>query len=214
MTSKIRRTGIGALCVAGIVATLMVSGPQVTATPRGAAAATAGPPFGFVGPITVKNASFEQVGPNGSPTTWNPGDPTPPPSAAKAWFMHTDNFGASVTSELVPTSVPGPGGGKMLHFIAGGNEGGVYQDLRQYYPAGVPASVMFSVWVLVRSGHVAVQPNGGTSGPVAWSTKVGEWEQLRVCTDGTVPVDLMVIYNQDPAGGDFYIDRVEVKQTA
>jgi hypothetical protein len=46
---------------------------------------------------------------------------------------------------------------------------------------------------------------------VAWSTKNGEWEQLRVCTDGTVRPDWFVIYNQDPRGGEFYVDRVEVR---
>ena len=47
----------------------------------------------------------------------------------------------------------------------------------------------------------------------AWSTKQGEWEQLRVCTDGTVSVDSIVIYNQAPGGGTFDIDRVEVLRT-
>jgi hypothetical protein len=38
-----------------------------------------------------------------------------------------------------------------------------------------------------------------------------EWELLRVCSDGTVPVDTFLVYNEDPTGGDFDIDRVEVK---
>ena len=122
--------------------------------------------------------------------------------------MHSDNANAPVQAQLVPTNVPGPGGSRMLRYIAGGGEGGVFQPLR-----GAPSKLMFSVWVKVRRGHVAIQPHGGNVGPVAWSTKIGEWEQLRVCTDGTVPTNLLVIYNQDPNGGDFFIDRVEVRET-
>ena len=54
-------------------------------------------------------------------------------------------------------------------------------------------------------------PNGGNQGPGAWSTKIGEWEQLRVCTNGSLS-DRFVIYNQTPSGGEFYIDRVEVRE--
>lgn len=49
--------------------------------------------------------------------------------------------------------------------------------------------------------------------PVSWSTRHGEWEQLRVCTDATGATDTMVIYNQDPNGGLFYVDRVELRET-
>jgi hypothetical protein len=72
---------------------------------------------------------------------------------------------------------------------------------------------MLSAWVLVRSGQVGIQLQGGNTGPAAFSTKIGEWEQLRVCTDGTVPSDFIVIYNQAPSGGIFFVDRVEVRDT-
>ena len=94
----------------------------------------------------------------------------------------------------------------MLHITSGSNEGGVFQRL-----LNAPVKMMFSVWVKVRRGHVAIQAQGGNTGPVSWSTKTGEWEQLRICTDGTVPVDMLVIYNQDPAGGDFWVDRAEAR---
>jgi len=96
----------------------------------------------------------------------------------------------------------------MLRFIAGGNEGGVYQ----LTPLPVDKAYMFSVWVLVRRGQVAIQSNGMTGGPVAWSTKRGEWEQLRVCTNSLFSTNLLVVYNQDPNGGEFYVDRVELRE--
>jgi hypothetical protein len=72
---------------------------------------------------------------------------------------------------------------------------------------------MFSALVFVRRVQVALQPNGGPQGPVAWSTKHNEWEQLRVCTDGSVPTGFFAIYNQNPAGGEFFVDRVEIRET-
>ena len=105
----------------------------------------------------------------------------------------------------------------MLHIIAEGSEGGVYQQLA----SPLPHNLMFSVWVFVKKGHVTIQSSAGMKGPSAFSEKEserpGEWEELRICTDGTapvpVPVDTLVIYNEDPKGGDFYIDRVEARQT-
>jgi len=194
------------------LATILVAGsmlPQISHAAQ--AAATLCPPSSFVNNTNLaKNASFETVGPKGSPTSWQNGNPLPAPSAAQDWLMHSNNAHVLVTSELVPTTVPGPGDRMMLHFVAGGNEGGIYQPLQ-----APPAKLMFSVWVFVKRGHVAIQPNGGNQGPGAWSTKLNEWEQLRVCTDGSIlnGTDMLVIYIQDPAGGDFFVDRVEVLQT-
>jgi hypothetical protein len=177
---------------------------------RGApAAATACPPFNFVSNINLaRNPSFETIGPNGLLTNWQQGDPIPSQSAARFWLMHTNDAGDTVRSRLVQTNVPGPGGSRMLHFRAGGNEGGIIQQL-----PSAPAKLMFSAWVYVRRGQVALQPNSGTTGPVAWSTKLNQWEQLRVCTDGTVPTGFFAIYNQDPQGGEFFVDRVEIRRT-
>jgi hypothetical protein len=57
------------------------------------------------------------------------------------------------------------------------------------------------------------------SGPVAWSEKHNEWEELRVCTaddyhhNMKTPVNWLFIYNQDQKGGEFYVDRVELRRT-
>jgi hypothetical protein len=164
------------------------------------------PPYSFANNTNyAANPGFEIVGPNGILTTWQLGNPTPAPSAAAGWYMHSSNSGARVLSELVTTHAPGPNGARMLRFVAGGNEGGIYQILN------TPAKVMFSAWVFVRSGRAELQLDALTQGPVAWTTKTGEWEQLRVCTDGSVQPNWFLIYNQDPRGGEFYVDRVEVR---
>ncbi|HYG81761.1 MAG TPA: hypothetical protein VD861_15295 [Pyrinomonadaceae bacterium] len=173
-------------------------------------AATACPPVNLSSVNLARNPSFELVGPNGSPTSWQPGNPVPPPSAARFWQMHTNGpAGAQVASALRPTNVPGPGGARMLHFRAGGSEGGIFQRLQ---PS--PPKLMFSAWVYVRRGQVALQAHQfGAGQPVAWSTKLNQWEQLRVCTDGTAPTGFFSIYNQTPTGGEFFVDRVEIRET-
>ena len=156
----------------------------------------------------AQNASFETVGADGPVTCWVSGDPGPPVSAADGWFMHSSNSQATVCSKLVPTNVPGPGGQNMLLFRAGSNEGGVYQ----VHNLPPNKAYMFSVWVFVKRGQVAIQSNAGVGGPVAWSTKQGQWEQLRVCTNSLFSTNWLIAYNQDPNGGEFLLDRVELRE--
>jgi hypothetical protein len=63
--------------------------------------------------------------------------------------------------------------------------------------------------VYVNRGHITMQASAGVGGPSAWSTKKGEWEELRVCTNGQVPADHVLVWNEDPNGSDFLVDRVE-----
>jgi hypothetical protein len=212
-TNTLRKTTLAAIALSTVALPLCAM----------AQSATTNPPYSFPNTVNLaKNPSFELADIHGSFTV-NQGLPwpSPAPSAAADWQVHSSNTGARVTTQLVPTTVPigtdpagkAEGQREMLHIIAEGNEGGVYQKLA----SPVPRNLMFSVWVLVKKGHVTIQPNSGVTGPSAFSEKqnekVGEWEELRVCTDGTVPVDTLVIYNEDPKGGDFYIDRVEARPT-
>ena len=190
-----------------VLTLLAVSVPLPNRASADPGAALHCPPYSFLNNANyAANPGFESFGPNGSPTIWQNGDPTPAPSAAAGWFMHSDNAGSKVLSELVTTHAPGPNGSRMLRSVAGGNEGGIYQ-----IPVNPPAKVMFSAWVFVRAGRVELQVDALSQGPVSWTTKVGEWEQLRVCTDGAVQPNMYLIYNQDPRGGEFFVDRVEVR---
>ena len=130
-------------------------------------------------------------------------------AAAEGWTMHSSNSGAQVCSTLLASNAPGNQGGRMLRFKAGSNEGGITQPV----PGAAGKTYMFSAWVKVSRGRVALQPNGGGAGPVSWSSKIGEWEQLRVCTDATGVTDSLVIYNQAAEGGLFFVDRVELRET-
>jgi hypothetical protein len=165
------------------------------------------PPIGFLNDTNhVLNPSFEKADRGGADH-----------SAAANWLLHTDNFGSPISSQLTTTTAPhgtDPGEGtKMIHVDAGGNEGGVYQLL----PAElVHSKLMFSVWVNVKKGHVAMQLGSFVGGPGGWSTKHNQWEELRVCSNGNPDApaqDAIFIENEDPNGGHFDIDRVEVRET-
>jgi len=174
-------------------------------------AASSCPDYFFLSDNLALNPSFETPTPGpaaGAKVCWQAGDPPFPASAAAEWQMHTSNSSATVCSRLVHSSVPGPGGATMLEFKAGSNEGGIYQS----HALDPARAYMFSVWVKVRSGQVAIQSRASTGGPVAWTSKTGEWEQLRVCTNSLIDTNMLVIYNQAATGGTFYVDRVELRE--
>jgi hypothetical protein len=188
--------------------TLAITGAAAMAA---SPAASACPDAAFITGNLAFNPGFESPAPGvaaGAISCWQGGDAVPAQSAAAGWLMHSSNAGARVCSRLVDSTVPGPGGRHMLAFQAGGNEGGLYQA-QALDPS---KAYMFSVWVQVRRGQVAIASRGMMGGPVAWTTKVGEWEQLRVCTNSLANTDLLSIYNQAPDGGTFLVDRVELRE--
>jgi hypothetical protein len=149
----------------------------------------------------LKNPSFETIGPNGPVTNW-PANPSTN-SAAADWTTHSSNNNAPLITKWEPsTKQPG---GKMIHVIAGGNEGGVIQML----PQGL-SKIDASVWVYVRKGYVIMQANGGAAAIYAKSTTTGKWELLQFKTDGSTPIDYFIVLNQDPQGGEFLADLASV----
>jgi len=177
-------------------------------------AASSCPPYFGIGANVAGNPSFETPAPSVPPgdlVCWQDGDPLfpAPTSAAKGWFMHTSNAHHTVCTALrTPSDAPGPVGARKLFVRSGGNEGGVYQ------PVSVDPgkSYMFSVWVYVNVGHVGIQSRGMTGGPTSFSTRTGEWEQLRVCTNSLANTDMLVVFNQAPTGGSFYVERAELRE--
>ena len=176
-------------------------------------AASQCPGFSISPTNVAVNPGFELPAPDvpvGDAACWQIGQALPTHSAAAGWLMHTSNIGARVCSRLVDSTAPGPNGRRMLHFRAGGNEGGIYQDVRSIVD---PArAYMFSAWVFVRNGKVGLSGTNSTGGPSSFTTKTGEWEQLRVCTNSRAVTDVLSIYNQDPAGGVFFVDRIELRE--
>lgn len=152
-------------------------------------------------PNLLQNPSFEIAGANGSDVSHSGPLPFPfPESAAAGWGMHNDNAGCQIRTFLLPSTRPG-GGRNMIAVRAGGVETGIIQTL-----PSIPGPIVASVWVYVKAGHVIMQTSAGSSGPLAQSTKINEWELLQIYNDGSTPVDYFEILNQAPGGGFFYAD--------
>lgn len=207
MMNYLNATARHAACLSALAAAIL--SPAYAQSP----AASACPDYSFPGgsppPNLAANPSFETAAagvPVGTVTCWPRSSDQ---SAAAKWLMHSNNppNSAPVCSALVPADPHiGPTGHYMLAVKAGANEGGVYQGLT----LDPSKAYMFSVWVKVLKGKVAIQSRGMVGGPVSWTTKTGEWEQLRVCTNSRTNTDMMVVFNQDPNGGVFYVDRAEL----
>jgi hypothetical protein len=133
-------------------------------------------------------------------------------AVAPGWKIHSDNQGSCIYTDMKPSDLPIGGKYRMIHVVAHGGESGIWQMLPPEITNSNPkVKMMASVWVKVISGHVILQPNGGNKGPSSWSTKKNEWELLRVCTDATADVNMFIVYNEQTTGGEFYVDRAEVK---
>jgi hypothetical protein len=210
MSSQHQHDAIRSSRLAALIGSVLALASAGTALADSPAMSQCPTQFFLTGNLAL-NSNFEAPAPGipiGQTTCWAPGLPTPPPSAAKSWTMHTSNDQDRICSQLLLSTAPEPNGTYMLKFTAGGNEGGVFQPVT----ANVNSTYMFSVWVYVLSGQVAVASSGTVGGPQAWSTKLGQWEQLRVCNNLLWPADSILIYNEDPNGGAFYVDRVEFRE--
>jgi hypothetical protein len=111
--------------LAGSALALVSGGTALADSP----AMTSCPTQFFLTGNLAPNSNFETPAPSipvGHATCWAQGLPTPPPSAANGWTMHTSNDQDRVCSQLLPSTAPEPTN-LMLKFIAGGNEGGVFE---------------------------------------------------------------------------------------
>lgn len=117
--------------------------------------------------------------------------------------MHNSNGGATITTRMIPST--GPQGPRMLHIRTGGNEGGVVQNFSSLHKG--QGKIIGAVWVFVKRGNVqlGIHADGAPTASVM-STKVGQWELLQVCSDGNSANSMLFILNQDPQGGEFFID--------
>ena len=97
----------------------------------------------------------------------------------------------------------------MLYIRTGGNEGGVIQTFSSEHPGS--AKIIGAAWVFVRHGNAQIGIHAdGVPTVSAFSTKVGEWELLKVCSDGNSTNSMFFVINQDANGGDFYIDAAAI----
>jgi len=148
----------------------------------------------------LDNASFEAVGPAGSPPSFT-GQGGGGHSAADAWTVFNNTDGTTDT-ELVPSTLPG-GGARMIHVETTGNRNGLVQVFLPYNTGS--SSVLAQVRVFVVSGQVAIGTgNGGHTGFDTVSTTTGQWELLQAL-NGASPANELIVYSASDHA-EFYVE--------
>jgi hypothetical protein len=169
------------------------------------------PPRRVIDGNLAENASFEDPHPEvfpGQQACSHNGNPARPASAADHWFMYGSRNGTTVCSRMIESTAPSPNGSRMLRIAASSDNAGVYQ--KHILDPG--KGYMLSAWVLVRRGKVGIRFSRAADGPTAWTTRLDEWEQLRICASGLSASESILIFNQDPGGGIFHVDGVELRE--
>jgi len=134
------------------------------------------------------------------------------PTAAAGWSTW-NNDPVETATDLVPSTLPGYGGG-MLHVTVAGtrlvNGSGVY---RPYAAVDTgPTAVRAQVWLYVVNGQVGIGTgNGGHTGIDAVTSTTGRW-QLLTAVNGVRPVNEVIIYAINQSA-EFYIGAVTVTST-
>ena len=153
----------------------------------------------------MSNSSFEEVGPNGSSTSFT-GLEGGGSSAANNWWVWNNTPGTT-TTELLPSTLPN-GGDKMLHVTTQWNSG-IWQPFLPYNTG--PNEVISSAWVYVISGNVGIGTgNGGNTGLNVISSTTNQWQLLQV-RNFVSPANEFIVYSTSSSGAEFYVDMARVE---
>ena len=134
-------------------------------------------------------------------------------SAAADWVVFVNACGTNISTELVPSTLPG-GGNYMMHVVTNGADNGIAYCCFVSTP-----KTQSSVWVYVNQGcaGMATGPGGGTS---QWGDEIvcetGSWIQMKAPSEGSAAIEFIVYSEADcqncssPSTYDFYVDNVDV----
>jgi hypothetical protein len=157
-------------------------------------------------PSLLANASFDMVGPSGSPVsviTAAPGGAGS--SAAASWTMFTNTAGY-LRSELLPDQRPG-GSGRMIRVVTRGAGNGLVQVFDAFNRG--PAKSFAYAWIYVVRGQVGIGTgNGGNTGIDKTTTVTGQWQRIDAY-NGVSPANEFIIYST-VADTEFYVSEAGV----
>lgn len=160
----------------------------------------------LIAPNLLDNASFDVIGPSGSPVTVNtvvPGGAGN--SAAASWTMFTNTAGY-LMSALLPDSRPG-GSGRMIHVRTRGVGNGLVQVFDAFNRG--PSRTFAYAWIYVIRGKVGIGTgNGGNTGIDATTTVVNQWQRISAY-NGVNPANEFIIYATVP-DTEFYVSEAGV----
>ena len=154
------------------------------------------------------NPGFETAtsgDPAGMPVSLSGLDNSGGASAAADWTVWS-NGSANISTDLVPSTLPG-GGSDMIEVSTTGSYGGLVQ---QYL--GTPANqVAASVWVWVVSGCVGIGTGDDGFSAVSSSTcNTGKWIDLTATNTSSPDTEFVVYDTLTSAGAVFFVDNASV----
>lgn len=154
----------------------------------------------------LDNASFDAVGPSGSPVTVITGAPGGAGnSAAASWTMFTNTPGY-LSSELQVDTRPG-GSGRMIHVTTRGARNGLVQVFDLFNRG--PSRTFAYAWVYVVRGQAGIGTgNGGATGIDATTTVLNQWQRISAY-NGANPANEFIIYSTVP-DTEFYVSDAGV----
>ncbi len=162
----------------------------------------------FVPNVLIENGEFEEVGDNGSSVTsisTAPGGVDAEQlSAAKNWSTIAPG---TITTELIPSTERS--GFQMIRVKVDGPGMGLFQFF-ETPPATIPQAFAWA-WIYIVSGGpvgIGMGIQGGT-GIDTMLVKTGSWELLQV-SNGTSPVNTLLIYSVGDGPTEFYVDAAGV----
>jgi hypothetical protein len=165
----------------------------------------------------LQNPGFDTPTPGLSPPNYptsTSATGTAEPSSAEFWSIF-NNFPATTSTELLPTTDP-LGSGSMIHVTSVGANGGppFFNGLLQSF-AQQSGAVTASVDLFVLSGPVIValfSADGGTFIGGTLSSTTNQWETISFTAAAGTNPDLIAIYSENLTGtGEFYADHASVQ---
>jgi hypothetical protein len=126
-------------------------------------------------------------------------------SAAAAWYVWVNACGTDISTELIPSTLPG-GGKYMMHVVTTGTANGIYQN-----GFANETRTLTSIWVYLNSGCIGMGTGDGADTPDTdvMSCEAGAWIEFKAPNGGT-PANEFLVYAVFTPGADFYVDKASV----
>jgi hypothetical protein len=125
-------------------------------------------------------------------------------SAADTWRVWVNSCNSYMSTDLLPSTLPG-GGNYMIEVTTNGYANGIWQ---QYLPTNTgPTSVFGSAWVYVISGCVGIGVgNDGNTAPSASTCVTDQWIDLTTLNSQS-PGNEFIVYTTLASGAQYYVDN-------
>jgi hypothetical protein len=169
-------------------------------------------PLGLWSQNLLLNGSFNQAAagvPAGTTVSYTDLCNAPGNSAALDWEVYVNGC-ANISTELVPSTLPGSKG-YMMHVVVSGGSSGIGQSATFN-----ETNTLSSAWVYINNGCVSIGTgDGGDTGVDEATCETGRWFHFIQVPNGYTPANEFIVYSLIPAystitGADFYVKNADV----